>query len=626
MPRITRSQAKANPKSLTGDGELTIQKGETAESASEFEPEPNDLSLASAGKQSTKKSKTEQSRNADARGTNPLSHSQLITLAPGVTKSIARQNYALPHPSNSHRHRGIPAYLPLELQTPRLLNKPSPFFNHQTTWTNSAANTDVLRRISRALSTNIGEGPIWELLEDRSWYKGCITGQNRIEAAPYLPISFLSNSTALQCFIGPFNSQVKQTFAPLQSLPMTDLFVGKKSHLFYAGGPVWAIDWCPMLPDDTHRKKQYLAVGPLPSVAHSLTFGKPASRPSPACIQIWSLSPSTANPSAEDAGVLTCPMVICVDNGSALDLKWCPLPVNDGQLYHPSSEASSQKLGVLAGVFEDGSVSLYVVPNPDFVNKKQQELEPLFLKLDLRLKLELPSHLAIFQVKEALEDPSSRVLYPTHYVSIHQSAVRSIAWAKVPPRSPSGLPRTDGDPTVILSGGYDGVVMATDIRDLRGNIVYRTRATNTFEKSVGTSEFHPHLAVGSADGTCRITNIMKSTRKGGLVEFVERSVAARPATKKHTPEALSSVSISTGAWSPAVSVTKVVWNSSAGIARSPWLASATASGLCRLDWLLGRFAHDRFPYIDIQRLRGEIEVDEMDDELEGDEDEDDQDG
>lgn len=71
-------------------------------------------------------------------------------------------------------------------------------------------------------------------------------------------------------------------------------------------------------------------------------------------------------------------------------------------------------------------------------------------------------------------------------------------------------------------------------------------------------------------------------------------------------------------------MTKVIWNSGAGMARSPWLASATASGLCRLDWLLGRFAHNRFPYVDIHRLRGDVEMDEVD-ELEDDDDEEDED-
>ena len=35
--------------------------------------------------------------------------------------------------------------------------------------------------------------------------------------------------------------------------------------------------------------------------------------------------------------------------------------------------------------------------------------------------------------------------------------------------------RLDRDPTVVVSGGYDGAQIVTDIRDLRGNIMNRTR-------------------------------------------------------------------------------------------------------------------------------------------------------
>lgn len=56
-------------------------------------------------------------------------------------------------------------------------------------------------------------------------------------------------------------------------------------------------------------------------------------RPSPACIQIWSLSPSKSssqNPDGKvDEGQMKCEMVLCVDSGPAFDLKWCPLPSHD---------------------------------------------------------------------------------------------------------------------------------------------------------------------------------------------------------------------------------------------------------------------------------------------------------
>ena len=61
--------------------------------------------------------------------------------------------------------------------------------------------------------------------------------------------------------------------------------------------------------------------------------------------------------------------------------------------------------------------------------------------------------------------------------------------------------------------------------------------------------------------------------------------------------------IGTGAWPPEVSVTCVRWNHGSGLARAPLLASATASGLCRIDWLLGRFSGGEVPYDGVDNIR-----------------------
>lgn len=81
-----------------------------------------------------------------------------------------------------------------------------------------------------------------------------------------------------------------------------------------------------------------------------------------------------------------CEMAVCVEAGSAFELKWCPLPAHDhlsvrdcNIIVHtdvvltttpyvfqkPFDPASPlRKIGILAGTFEDGSVSLYVIPDP----------------------------------------------------------------------------------------------------------------------------------------------------------------------------------------------------------------------------------------------------------------------
>lgn len=64
---------------------------------------------------------------------------------------------------------------------------------------------------------------------------------------------------------------------------------------------------------------------------------------------------------------------------------------------------------------------------------------------------------------------------PQFYTSAHQSAVRAVAWVRVPPSSGSGSPLWDGDPTVIATGGYDGSQGYIDIRDGLMNEFNRTR-------------------------------------------------------------------------------------------------------------------------------------------------------
>jgi hypothetical protein len=120
--------------------------------------------------------------------------------------------------------------------------------------------------------------------------------------------------------------------------------------VFNAGASVWGLDWCPIHPDDRPRKnifvycgtpltsraepdcsyKYYLAVAPLPSRPHSPEIGIKVPRPSRSCIQLWSLGRSSGvEETGDDKGEMHCEMVLCIDSGPALELKWCPLPSHD---------------------------------------------------------------------------------------------------------------------------------------------------------------------------------------------------------------------------------------------------------------------------------------------------------
>lgn len=76
-----------------------------------------------------------------------------------------------------------------------------------------------------------------------------------------------------------------------------------------------------------------------------------------------------------------------------------------------------------------------------------------------------------------VDAPCITGLLPTHYITVHQSAIRALVWIRAPPCGPSGDTLIDRDPTVIASGGYDGLECMTDIREARGSVMNRTRGT-----------------------------------------------------------------------------------------------------------------------------------------------------
>jgi len=96
-------------------------------------------------------------------------------------------------------------------------------------------------------------------------------------------------------------------------------------------------------------------------------------------------------------------------------------------------------------------------------------------------------------------------------------------------------------------------------------------------------------------------------------EIVDRPSAARNAKVSENTDAergptVPTRPISTGAWPQQVGVNCVVWNNGDGIASSTLLASGTASGLCRVDVLLGRWLRDKIPYGGIEGIRMEHRV------------------
>ncbi|KAI0665265.1 hypothetical protein C8Q70DRAFT_903986 [Cubamyces menziesii] len=674
-----------------------------------------------------------------------------VTVIPGLAMSTSKPPHAAPN--LHHRHRSVGVYRK-EGKVERLAGPPALFEQEATVLTNAWAASEVVSsRVNRSWGYNVGPGPLWELAEDRGWFKEAVSTNRTVEkeirprvhdgvalrpyeilscseATPYLPSDIgtteegaLKPPPPVACSFGPYGKQSRREMHMFQALKMSEFFSNSKAHVFNAGAPVWGLDWCPIHPDDRphHRFTQYLAVAPFPSKSHSPMIGTRVRRPSPACIQIWSLKPSdrstdrmNVDGDAHDgfagneqdgsdagAGEMRCEMVLCIDSGPAFELKWCPLPSNDAYAEARPS-FFRPKLGIIGGTFEDGSLTFYAVPDPSTIIDAVERPagQPLLVKLTeplLRIELEETAcwafdwansdvvavgctngSIAVYNVGKAFRGESPhQTLLPTHYFTAHQSAIRSLAWVRAPVVSASGEVTAD-DPTVIASGGYDGVECLTDIRDMCGNVINRTRDVVTAMEfsaytgsavtidhenmvkaysvspsmlgrghtilepngpiwSIATSDYHPQLAIGVTDGSCLTTNTMRTTRRGGLVPFLEHKIYQLdysratgeyrmlenflPKETQNRPVATrqnKTLPVGTGAWPPEVGIHRVVWNDGNGLGRIPLLASATASGLCRVDWLMGRWVRDQLPYMGIEGMRGEKEGTFAEDEEESD--------
>lgn len=627
-----------------------------------------------------------------------------MSLAAGA--SARQQTTTSSLPNTHHRHRPLPLFgRPEGSRAERLAYSPSPFEAPDLFATPAFSERPADHRVPKAWGYNVGPGPLWELMEDRGWYKEAPYSVDEREsvrrptvhetihlkaeaferitneqAAKYIP------KGQIKCSFGPYPDQEKLEIKAFDTFCMDKYFPEITSHVFSAGGPVWALDWCPISPSgrEAVQKRQYVAVAPLPSYDYVPRIG--VKRSTPACIQIWSLNPTESSAKVaeeDDLGFMRCDMVLCVDAGPAYELKWCPLPSHDPLETGEAPPGVPRKLGLLAGTFEDGSFRVYAVPYPsDLAGHTSQTSDPIYVKMSeplLRIYLEETAcwgfdwansavvaigctngTIAIYNVVDALSSTGDPL--PTHFFSAHQSGIRTITWVRTPTYS-ADAEITSEDPTVLISGGYDGVLRIVDLRSPCGSEMNRTRDTiNTARFStycggvlsvdqgllkaisvspmllnkghtlldpdgpiwdVSASDYHPQIAVAVADGSMITTNSMRNTRRGGAVPFLSHVIYQMdysPRTGEYRmldylkpKEVPRDPTKATGAWSPQVSITRVAWNQGNGLANAPWLASATASGLCRVDWLAGKWVNERLPYQSVEGIRGEVDIDGDDD-------------
>jgi transcription factor C subunit 6 len=85
--------------------------------------------------------------------------------------------YARPAPSLHHRHRSVPLLRRAE-RVERLASAPTPLGPDPPVLPTRSGTTDlvVIERTARAAGYNIGAGPLWEMTEDRAWFKEAVRG------------------------------------------------------------------------------------------------------------------------------------------------------------------------------------------------------------------------------------------------------------------------------------------------------------------------------------------------------------------------------------------------------------------------------------------------------------------
>ncbi|KAJ4495681.1 hypothetical protein C8J55DRAFT_494537 [Lentinula edodes] len=517
------------------------------------------------------------------------------------------------------------------------------------------------RPIEQGLGIRYREGSTYLPTDD------IITKEDNFRPPPPIP-----------CYFGPFGSQTARTTEMLSAFKMADFFPNSSAHVFNAGAPVWGIDWCPLHPETRKENgyRYYLAVGPLPSPSHSPEIGIRVQRRSKACIQIWSFGSDAGYESAStgrkgntngasepDSGRMRCDSVICIDCGPAYELKWSQtafagprngsfaiFAIPDPKDIAPSNHDYSEPLYTVLRIEMEEACCWSI----DWANSEV---------------------VAIGMTNGSL--PITNLL-PTQYLNIHQAAIRTLAWIRPPTNDRLREPRYDEDPMILGSGGNDGVVCLTKIRSGHGSVMDRTRdvinsmsyspyggglvtidhddAVKAYSASpkmlgrsrghmlvepqgpvwtISASDLHPQLAVGAADDI--------STRRGGSVPFFahkiyqldcnrttqefrmleqflpqetqDRGAANNPNNVKLKNAANDERG--TGVWPRELGVQRVVWNIVNGLAAATMLASATGSGLCRVDVLFGRWLKERsvkMPYGGIENIRLEAEnvVDDID--------------
>ena len=186
MPRQLRSRgSRPNYAALhTGeDVEVYVPDPEEIESGSEFAANDSDAGGGADAQDENVEPEAESSEVGSDRGGGSLSKPIPQAKKPKpkprgsggrlwetASVGVSRPSKLAP-PTAHHRHRPLPLFRK-DGQVERLLSLPILFQQPAITLTNGfTSSTRTTKRLERSWGRNVGPGPVYEILEDRAWFK-----------------------------------------------------------------------------------------------------------------------------------------------------------------------------------------------------------------------------------------------------------------------------------------------------------------------------------------------------------------------------------------------------------------------------------------------------------------------
>ncbi|KAL2773719.1 general transcription factor 3C polypeptide 2 isoform f [Daubentonia madagascariensis] len=231
---------------------------------------------------------------------------------------------------------------------------------------------------------------------------------SELEAAPYLPQEEKS----------PLFSVQREGLPEDGTLYRINRFSSITAHperwdvSFFTGGPLWALDWCPV--PEGAGASQYVALFSSPDMNETHPLSQLHS--GPGLLQLWGLG--TLQQESCPGNRAHFVYGIACDHGCIWDLKFCP----SGAWELPGTPRKAPllpRLGLLALACSDGKVLLFSLPHPEALLAQQSPGMVVFWNL--------PTNSPLQRIR--LSDGSLK-LYPFQCFLAHDQAVRTLQWCK----------------------------------------------------------------------------------------------------------------------------------------------------------------------------------------------------